>query len=294
MVKRPWVDSTPVPPLKESKIETVEFPGKDESMGEVMLAFLGPDSTDPVASTAMEVLSMYLAGSSVSVLENQLVEIEKPWASSVSFYMEQRPASAIWISMTAVETIKLKDAEKQLLKVLAETVEKPLNFDYLKQLIRRDKRQRKFYIEVTGHTLSRPIINDHLFGKRDGSQLKEAAETLAIYDVLDSWTEQQWRDFMKKWLVDSPHVSVLGKPSAKLAKKIEEDEKKRVEERVRKLGKEGLQELQKKLDDAKAENEKEIPKELLAGFKVPSVETIHFIKTETARGGLAKKMDGPG
>ena len=72
--RRPWVDSKRPPKLTESKVATVEFPEKDESMGEVMVGFLAHDCMDIVVATASDVLSMYLAGSSVSVLEKTLVE----------------------------------------------------------------------------------------------------------------------------------------------------------------------------------------------------------------------------
>ena len=58
----------------------------------------------------------------------------------------------------------------------------------------------------------------------------------------------------------------------------------------KKLGEDGLKDLQKKLDAAKAENDKPIPSEVLKQFKVPSTDSIHFIPTVTARSGLAKKM----
>ena len=48
-VRRPWVDSKPVPPLGKSVVETVEFPEKDESMGEISTAWFGPHCSDPVA-----------------------------------------------------------------------------------------------------------------------------------------------------------------------------------------------------------------------------------------------------
>lgn len=44
--KRPWVDSPPTPPLRESRLETIEFPEEDESAGEVEIAYLGPDTND--------------------------------------------------------------------------------------------------------------------------------------------------------------------------------------------------------------------------------------------------------
>lgn len=49
--RRPWVDSPPVPPLTKSAVDTVDFPEKDESMGEISIGWLGPACTDPIAST---------------------------------------------------------------------------------------------------------------------------------------------------------------------------------------------------------------------------------------------------
>jgi Zn-dependent M16 (insulinase) family peptidase len=293
MSDRPWVESKPVPKLNKSEVATVEFPEKDESMGEVMVGLLGPNCMDPVHATAVDVMSMYLAGSSVSVLEKNLVEIDDPWCSAVKFYSEDRPDTVLWIQLTAVATEKLADAEKKLWEVLKETVDKPLNMEYLTDLIHRDRRQTKFYAENSGHSFSTPIITDHLFGKRDGSQLKESLETLSAYDVLEKWSDEQWRDFMRTYLVDNHHVSILGRPSAKLLKKMDEDEKKRVAERKKELGEEGLKELEKKLLAAKAENDKEIPPEVVGQFKVPDVDTIHFIKTTTVRAGLAAKDSVP-
>ena len=51
--KRPWIDSPAVPPLTKTTIYTVEFPEKDESMGEISIAWLGPHCANPVASTLL-------------------------------------------------------------------------------------------------------------------------------------------------------------------------------------------------------------------------------------------------
>lgn len=46
---RPWVDSKRTPALTKSVIDTVEFPEEDESTGEILIGFFGPDYTDNVA-----------------------------------------------------------------------------------------------------------------------------------------------------------------------------------------------------------------------------------------------------
>lgn len=268
-------------------MSTVEFPEKDESTGEVMVGFLGPNCIDLKSAAVLQTIGAFLAGSSVSVLESQLVECEDPVASSAIFYVEDRPNTLIWLQLTSVPTKRLAEAEKRLFSVLKKTVSEPLDFGYMQECLRRTKRQRKYNVESSGEYFSTPVIIDHLFGERDGSTLKNL-ETLSIFDELEKWSESDWREFLRKWVADNDHVSILGRPSAKLAKKIEEDEKARIAARKVKLGEEGLKKLQKKLEEAGAENDKEIPKELLGKFPVPGVESIHYIKTQVRSANLLR------
>ncbi|EDO00209.1 hypothetical protein SS1G_03069 [Sclerotinia sclerotiorum 1980 UF-70] len=204
--KRPWVDSAQPPALTKTIIETVHFPEEDESMGEIWVA-------------ALNVLLAYLAGSSVSVLENVMVEKEE-LASSISYW------------------------------------------------------------------------NDFLFGNRDGSTLKDL-KSHAEFDTIGKWNEQQWKDFLRKWIVDASHVSLLGTPSEAMSKKIKKDEETRIAERKEKLGPEGLEKLAAKLKAAVTKNDAEIPASLLQKFSVPGTDSIHFHKSTTARSGLAKKLGAP-
>lgn len=45
---RPWTKNVETPPLKSSIIDTVEFPEEDESMGEIIIAFLGPSANNMI------------------------------------------------------------------------------------------------------------------------------------------------------------------------------------------------------------------------------------------------------
>ncbi|KAJ1329712.1 protease-like protein [Microdochium nivale] len=286
--KRPWVDSAQPPALKETIIETVEFPEDDESTGEIMVGFFGPDCTDIVNTTAANILLTYLCGSSVAVLENIIVEKEE-LASSVSSWSDARPNSVIWFQPTGVLTKKLAFVEKRLISLLKEVASKPLDLDYMKEIIQRERRQIKAQAEESEQFYSSNIINDYLFGKRDGSSLKELA-TLTEYDVLETWSDEQWRTFLQKWIADAHHVSILGKPSKKLAEKQKSEEEGRIAKRKAELGPDGLKKLQHDLDDAKKQNEIEIPTDLLEKWPVPPTESIHFIESRTARAGLARHL----
>ncbi|KAG9846569.1 hypothetical protein KCU77_g8528, partial [Aureobasidium melanogenum] len=160
---------------------------------------------------------------------------------------------------------------------------------YMKDCLSRYRRQLKFKCESTGDFFATPIIEDHLFGNRDGKDLREL-ETLKDLDVLEGWSDQQWRDYLSRWFADAHHVSILGVPSKELSKKLKTDEKARVKAQKERLGEKGLKELAEKLEQAKAENDKPIPDEVLSQFPVPGTSSIHFIPTTTARAGRARQM----
>ncbi|KAG6004384.1 hypothetical protein E4U21_001104 [Claviceps maximensis] len=286
--QRPWIESAQPPALKETIITTAEFPEEDESVGEILIGFFGPNCNDLIATSALSIMLTYLCGSSVSILENILVEKEE-LASSVTQWWESRPNSLIWLQPTGVATEKLEFVEKRLFELLREVASKPLDMDYMLDCIKREKRQVKFHAETSESFFATNIITDYLFGKRDGSTLKELA-SLSEYDALEKWTDEQWRAFLSKWMADAHHVSILGKPSHQLAKKMKSEEEARVAKRKEELGAEGLEKLAKKLEHAKKKNDEPIPAEVIDHWDVPGTDSIHFIESDTARSGRARSI----
>lgn len=286
--KRPWIESAQPPPLEKTIVETVEFPEEDESIGDMVVGFFGPSCTDIIQSSGLTILLTYLCGSSVAVLENVMVEKEE-LASSISYLWDARPNSVIWLQPTGVATEKLAFVEQRLISLLKEVAAQPLDMTYMRECIQRERRQVKAQAEESESFYSTNIITDYLFGNRDGSTLKQLA-SLDEYDILEKWTDEQWRAFLKKWLADAHHVSILGKPSLQLATKQKEDEIARIEKRKQELGAEGLKKLAQKLEDAKKQNEVEIPASVLEKWPVPPIESIHFIESQTARSGMARKL----
>ncbi|KAG7288803.1 hypothetical protein NEMBOFW57_005161 [Staphylotrichum longicolle] len=286
--KRPFVDSAQPPPLEKTIVETVEFPEEDESTGDVVVAFFGPSCIDQIQGTAVNIIMTYLCGSSVSVIENVMVEKEQ-LASSVTYWWDSRPNSVIWFQPTGVATEKLAFVEQRLISLLKEVASKPLDMDYMRECLQREKRQVKLQAEGSESFYANNIITDYLFGKRSGTTLRDL-ESLSEYDVLDGWTEDQWREFLKKWISDAHHISILGKPSMKLADTLKANEEERLAKRREELGKEGLEKLREKLDSAKKNNDKPIPPEVLDQWPVPGTTSIHFIESATARSGKARSL----
>jgi Zn-dependent M16 (insulinase) family peptidase len=290
--KRPWIESKRAPALKESTMATVEFPEEDESMGEIDIRFLGPDCSDLVSSSALSVALLYLAGSSAAVLDNTLVEKEQ-LASGVYYQVDSRPRTEIAFSMSGVETKRLEKVERRFFEVLAEAMESPLDMNFMQDCIDRQVRTYKFNAEASPTAFADYIISDYLYGKRDGSTLDMIKSLEHFTKTLTSWSEQRWKDFIKGYISDAPHVSILGVPSARLSEQLKEGEASRIEEQKKELGQDGLKKMQEKLDAAKAENDREIPRQLLGQFKVPSTESIHFVTTSGARAGMALEVGKP-
>lgn len=286
---RPWSEKGKAPSLKESVVEVIEFPEEDESMGEIMISYFGPDCNDNIADAAINVLLTYLNGSSIAVLDRILVE-EEQLASSVMYETKIRADTLNQFTVSGVKTEKLETVEKRFLEVFEDTASKPFDMTYMLECLERTQRQIKFMTEASADTFSTSVIQDHLFGNRDGSTLRDLA-TLKEYDIVAKWTEEQWKQLFRRWFIDAHHVSLIGRPSKVMADRLQKDEEARVKQQRKKLGEDGLKRLGSKLDEAKAENDREIPKALLHKFETPGVQSIHFIPTETARSGLARRKE---
>ena len=78
---RPFVESstaTNPPRLDEDRTEVVDFPERDESVGELMVAWIGVPHNDFLNDLALEVLGVYLTDSAVSPLSKEFIEIDEP------------------------------------------------------------------------------------------------------------------------------------------------------------------------------------------------------------------------
>ena len=210
-------------------------------------------------------------------------------ASAVYYSKESRPRSTLELSLSGVETEKLAKAEARLFELLNQACHDKMDMVYMNECISLSQRKIKLGAERGGAFFAEPLIADFLFGNRDGSDLR-TVQTLQEYAVLEGWTETQWKEFLSKWLAKAHHVSLLMKPSGRLSAELKEAEKQRIAAQKKKLGEEGMKRLAEKLEAAKAENNKEIPREVLERFKVPDPKSIHFISTTTARSGFARKM----
>ncbi|KAI0375392.1 hypothetical protein BV20DRAFT_960528 [Pilatotrama ljubarskyi] len=283
--KRPFMETPSAlrKPIAQTIKETVEFPEKDESVGELQIGFLGPPPTAFLERKALDILGTYLTSSPVAPLNKEFVEIENPLCTYIYFGEDTRATYVdLPVYVGSIPTEHLDTFDEKLKASLRRVADEGLDMERMAMVINRDERQLRSKVESSqGDTFSGNVITDFLYGSEDGSELAPSMDEINQYAELKKWTSKQWADLLRKYYVDPPCVVVRGKPSSEMADRLDQAEKARVAAQKEKLGPEGLAECLRVLEEAKKEHEKEIPKEILTSFPVPSVKSISWIPVQS-------------
>ncbi|OCF75418.1 cytoplasmic protein [Kwoniella mangroviensis CBS 8886] len=285
--QRPFVETTTSHRLSipESVTKVVEFMEEDESVGEVILTYLGPPPIDYFTNTALKLLGNYLTSTATSPLSKEFIEISKPLCTSISFDSADRVNhNELQVGITDVPAKHLNsigdDIKTKLTKIVKE---EGIDMERMKRILRKDKRKLLDYMESRAtDVLADVVIGDFLYGEKNGKDLPVAFEDLKEYKVLESWKAEDWISLLDQYYVAAPSITVIGKPSAALSEKIEKDEKERVEKRKAELGEEKLKELEKRVEDAKKQSDVPPPTEMISGFPITDPAGITWVPVETA------------
>ncbi|GJJ09486.1 hypothetical protein Clacol_003709 [Clathrus columnatus] len=269
--------------LTESKKQIVEFPEEDEVAGEVLVSLPGSSPTDYLTGTAVEILASYLTSSPVAPLNKEFIETSTPLCTDISIVENPRVKFCdLDIYASSVPTDRLSEFDVRLRKTLKEIADKSVDMVRMQLVIDRERRQFLSRIESSGgDVFSAVAISDFLYGAWDGTDLPNAMNQLVHYNELSRWSADQWNDVLRKYFVFSHYAVVYGKPSVKLAGKLEAKERDRVEKQVAKLGADGLVERTKLLETAQAYNERMIPQEYFNSFRLPNVQNISWITVQS-------------
>ena len=99
------------PPADEKGLRRrafIEFPERDESIGEVQISWVGPPLEDTLELQAIDVLATYLTDSPVSPVQQAFVERDDPLCTDVYFGNSERAgASVISASFSSVPSAQL-------------------------------------------------------------------------------------------------------------------------------------------------------------------------------------------
>jgi len=123
-----------------------------------------------------------------------------PPSTYIYFYEDERATRddlAIFVGSVPVE--HLASFPDRLRASLSRISEEGLDMERMAMVINRDERQLRSKIESSkGDTFSTTIIADFLYGKEDGSELRQALNDIENYRILEKWSSKQWADLLKK------------------------------------------------------------------------------------------------
>lgn len=290
---RPFVDSKPDGPLSGTIVKEVDFPEKDESMGEVIISWIGPKADENLVNVAIDVLGSYFTDSAISLFNKHLVEIENPLANEIDYGTDDYLRTGINFTISSVPTEHLRDVDNKIKELLKEqTVPRNLDLKYMKQIINQQKLKYISSTEKSAQTFANIAISEFIYGNPDSTDLSKWTKDLKEHEELESWTAEQWCEVIKEYFVDNHSATILGKPSAKLNKLIKQKNKAFSKSIKEKYGVEGLKKLQDEFDHAQSLNNEPIPEEIITLFERPDPANIQFIETESYKAG-ADQINGP-
>lgn len=289
--KRPFLETASAggPVIEQDKQIVVEFMDKDESMGEMYLAWRGSKTGDHLGGMALDILTTYLTDTEVAPLNKRFVEIAKPLCTGIGFYSSDRAgASEFTCHISGVPAAELEKMSGEVRKALAEIAngtakEGPLDLDRMHTVIKRDRRQLLATAETRlTDILSDPIIADCLYGDADSKSLPDVFNDLKRYDLLLTWSAEQWIDVLNKYLVQQPCLTIVGKPSAPMVDQVSKASKELLENTKKSLGETGLKIKADELEAAQQENDRPIPEDMLTSFPISDASQIDWIPVESA------------
>ncbi|XP_039278670.1 uncharacterized protein C05D11.1 [Nilaparvata lugens] len=255
---RPW--QSPVEPLTESFDVEKLYASDREDNGLVYVGVRGPSVVkDLYTFRALNLLLKYLTDTSASPLAKAFVEIEDPYASDVSYASFENSESLLMLTFESVPLNKLgliKDKLKTVMQaIVADSEPYKFNMSRMLTVIRRKKLECLSSFESAPHkTIAYMAIGDALYGntKQDFAQrLNEVDDLVRMEQEEAGW----WLRLASDYLVDAAQVVVRARPSQAEQKRLEDEDERRVSERVRTLGDHGLAKNDERLMNAIDENE---------------------------------------
>lgn len=289
--KRPFLEtaSAKTPVLPQSRVQlTVDFPEKDESVGEVMVSWVGPRVDEWEIQEAISVLGTYLTDSAVSPAQKALVERDDPQCTEVYFSTSDKAgASTIEVYLTNVPATLLDKLDGTLVdEVLSQVCKDGIDMGRMQTIIARERTKLLNQLETKpADSFADVFITDFLYGDENGRDLQASIDSMRRFDALEKYDSATWTAILQKWLIDNPRIVVSGRPSADLAEKIKSETQALIEKRKNDLGEQGLAKLDKALQEAQKANDVEVPKEMLSQFKIPDVKSINWIPVGTVSEG---------
>jgi len=261
----------------------VKFPTEDESNGLFFIGWRGPNVKEYYEIAAIDSFLRYLTETSAAILQKELVEIDDPFCSDLTYSIMENQETCFYLKASGVPKGKLFEIRERIEKVLTQlsSGELVLDMKRLDTVINLQILDSLDKYESDPHeAIAHGIIGDFLYSA-EPNDLISYLDDISRLKKLRLESEEFWIQLLKKYIIDKPKVVIIGEPSNKLMTDMAEEEKKRIEEQKTMLGENGLAKKGDELESAIEQNEEEPPLDLITSMKVPSTDSIRFHGIET-------------
>lgn len=274
---KPW--QTPVPPLLKSTDITIQYPSDDVSTGLVLIAWRGPKFNERRNIVAVQMLLNYLTSNAISPIHRDLIEIDDPFCSEVGGGVSEYSEGRIDILCLNVLFGKLHSVKSKVFEVLNKIAneEEPIDMKQMQNEINRIILSILSGLESQSHKfVSTLLIEDFLYSTSSVTSEGIFNSVSILKEMLKS-DKNFWLNLLKKYLIDGHVICVVGEPSSHTMQTLAEKEANRILKQKKSLGSDGLKMKAKTLEKAIAHNEVPPPNKMIAAFKVPDINKIHYL-----------------
>uniref|UniRef100_A0A1L8DTH1 Putative zn2+-dependent endopeptidase insulinase superfamily protein n=1 Tax=Nyssomyia neivai TaxID=330878 RepID=A0A1L8DTH1_9DIPT len=282
--QRPW--QTPVAPLSKCEDIKVLYPSDEEDCGLVFIAYRGPKCTvEHTTLTACAVLMRYLSDTSVSPLQRDLLEIDDPYASKVSYNIGENSETVLNFTYQNVPLSLVDDVYKKHRDVLKKIAcgEEKIDMIRMGNIIEKNILESWSCLEDNPHeAIAFLVIGDVLYGSTQ-EDFELRLNTNIEYESFKGKDETFWIDLLKKYFVDTKTVLVRAVPSIEEQQRMSKEEIERIERQRADLGVEGMNVKGDELSEAMAYNEIPPPTDMLTQVPIPGTEGIKFHPVQVYR-----------
>ncbi|BGP44450.1 hypothetical protein JCM10450v2_000264 [Rhodotorula kratochvilovae] len=284
---RPFVESSTAknPPVLERDIlKHVQYADSDESVGMVEISWVGPRAHDWHTNAAVNAMWGYLVGGDSSPAAKEFVDIPESFCSGIGSQPEFRDPGIITVMLSNVPAKHLDTLASRFLVFLKQQCLAPLDMSRMRYQLDQGRLGILETLETDAASyVQGSVLQDILYGAEDGSQLSDVFNDIAMVKTLEKYTEDDWLDVLENWIVERHTVTIVARPSARLAREQAADTKAQVAANRARLGSAGLARAAAELDTAKKLNNHPAPQKLIESYQIPSLSSIGWIDVDTAR-----------